>query len=207
MKLMSAAEMEADQQEFRDQLASREPWMANLRNATVDPHGLGLLIFRGTRYVVPPVPYDLGQQIEALDRHVARCTRELKALGAEGRTSFEDPAVRYLSVERARAYESLAWLYRAAVRPAGLLARLAWRWRANPFLDATEKEVEDLAHVFREARTTSRVLAVESVRAPLFLQLTWPPTNGPLSLGIPPSLRRTALRRAAGGTMPRGRPA
>lgn len=201
LKLMSAAEMEADQRAFREQVAKREPWLANLRAATVDAHDDGGLLFRDRGYTVPPIRYAVGQRIEGLDRHIARCGRELKEMEEAGRTSFEaDAGVRHLTVERARSYEQLAAIYRDCVRPVGWWARLTWRWRENPFFDATEQEIEDLAAFFREARTISHVKALESIRAPLFLRSTFPPTAGPLSLAIPPSLRREALSRVAGAT-------
>lgn len=200
LKPRRAEELEAEHQEFREQLAAREPWLANLEAATTQ-HDDGELRFRGRRYRIPPVPYRNGLQIHVLDRLVAWCFRELGKLEKEGKTALDDALGRWLAEQLAKSYEALAGEYWAVVKPVGLWHRLTWRWRGNPFLDATEQEIKELAQLFLAARTICRVRAVTSIWAPPYLRMTSTTSGMPSPLAIPPSLRRK-VGRAVGGTMP-----
>lgn len=200
LKPRPAEEIEAENAEFREQLAAREPWLANLEAATTQ-HDDGELRFRGRRYRIPPVPYRNGLQIQVLDRMVAWCYRELGKLEKEGKTALDDPLARWLAEQLDKGYDALAAEYWQCVRPLGLWHRVTWWCRGNPFLDPTEVEMGVLAQSFLKARTICRVQVSRSIRAPRYLRTTWP-TNSPISpVTIPPSLRRQ-VGRAVGGTMP-----
>jgi hypothetical protein len=208
LKPASPESYAAAQAEFRELLASKEPWLAN-GAAALTVHDPGLLTYRGKKYLVPPVSYKLGQTINLLDRHYTRLEREIKRLEGEGKTAPQHPGAMVLWVEKAQTYQALSPLYRQGCRPRDLRERIRWLWTKDPFGDATEKEIEDLAQVFRAARTTSRVKLQGSIRAPQFLQWTWPPSVLPLSLNIPPRQRRILISKvpgspAAGGITSRG---
>lgn len=81
-------------------------------------------IFRQRMYRVPPLPWHLAAQI--LD--VQHRMRKLAKSGADLKMT--------LSV-----FEDAARLSKLAVRPAGRIRRLFWRFARNPFLAATPSEV------------------------------------------------------------------
>jgi hypothetical protein len=187
----------AAQAEFREMQEAREPWMGNA-SAALLPHHTGLLTHRGVEYYLPPVSYPLGLTIHALDRHYHRIMRDITTLEKAGKTAPQSPAATLLWVEAAQTYKDLAPLLHQGIRPKGLWQRLTWRWRGNPFQDANEQEIEELALLFRAARTISRVRLRASIRAPRYLQWTWPRTGWPSLLNIPPRQYRTLISRVAG---------
>lgn len=146
--------------------------------------GVRILVFRGARYRVPPVPYAHGIALQALQGR-------LSALAGEPET--EATLQQLLAL-----LEEAAARFRALVTPVGLITRLTWRWRTNPFWDASEDELATLLAFFFACRRTSTV----EVAGP-------EPWARATQRGR--SMRRTASRnssaRSRRGAMPPGFPA
>jgi hypothetical protein len=128
-----------------------------IRNARVvlDLGNLIFFTFQGRAYGIPPLPYKAGQQLMAL-------VAEAAAYGV----LTPETIPKYDAIMRQ--LPALLWRYTRVVGRTRRVLRVVGLHR-NPFLQATEKELVDLATFFQVSRTRSSVqpLAALSDLAPM----------------------------------------
>jgi hypothetical protein len=101
------------------------------------------MLFRGRRFRVRPISYIDGLQIQRLRNEI----EDLQDLPEteEGLQRLENLQGRIVKT------------FHPYVTPVGFWERLFWRWRSNPFGNATEAEIADLFRFFSWCRTRSAV--------------------------------------------------
>lgn len=100
------------------------------------------LYYRGRRFVLRPLPYLVGIELVEALHQLAEIDERLGAAEAFRR----HVRLNLLVID----------ILKECARPPGVRGWF-WRWARNPFADATEKEIEDLARFFERARTMSSV--------------------------------------------------
>jgi len=146
MRRVPRDEMDARHSLARRQRAKvapeRPPQVLNVQQV-LDLGNLVYFTFRGRAYGVPPLPYKAGQELMVLWTEAAAFT---KLTGAN--------TARYMGL--LQRLPRLLWQH---TRVVGRIRR--WMRRLglhrNPFLQATEKELVDLASFFLRRRTMSSV--------------------------------------------------
>lgn len=118
---------------FRNGLAVRE------LNAS------GVFIYRGRRYLVPPLPYPAGAELMEMAVRVKEIRAE--SVSADSLAEVRDILTR------------CAALYHANARPMSFLRRLLKPFLANPFASMSEQEAGQLLDFFSDARMRSTVRA------------------------------------------------
>lgn len=115
--------------------------------------------YRGRVFDAPPIPTLPGLRLQAMELELQRVT------DAE---SDEDAQMKLLAMK-----EMLLEMFDVMwknVKPVGIFDRIFWRWRTNPFLTASRKEVAELLSFFSQCRKISSVRLIK-VRSPETLLL------------------------------------
>lgn len=137
-------------------IAQRQPQQRNVE-AILSLGDVRYISFRGKAYRIPPVPYKLGQQVLDMYTKATGLSRDV------ARTGSKESADAYY-----RAMNQLATLLWRHVRPIGTVRRVFWKFglMVNPFRDASEKEVTDVADFFLQGRMMSSVRSISEAEVP-----------------------------------------
>jgi hypothetical protein len=131
-------------------ITQRQPQQRNVE-AVLSLGDVRYITFRGQTYRIPPVPYKLGQQV--LDAYT-----KVNGLASDvARTGSKESSDEYF-----RAMQRLTTLLWRHIRPIGSVRRALWRvgGLANPFREASEKEVNDVSDFFLQGRMMSSVRSI-----------------------------------------------
>ncbi len=107
--------------------------------------------YRKRVFDIPPIPYLPGLQLQKVEL-------ELQRLGDS--PPDEDEAGNKLVELRDMLVDMQRIMWRH-VRPVTRFDKTFWRWRGNPFSDASRAEVAELLSFFLQCRTTSSVRLLE----------------------------------------------
>lgn len=146
IKLRTEEELEVAQQFLQESLPKTRHEQANTDTAAGLTQNL-VLTFRGHLYKVPPIPYRVGVQLERVRLQMSEC-------------EDQDDTVANLNQFEAM-LDGLIPLFKMLVMPVDLIQRIGWRWRKNPFADASAVDVMTLLHFFLLCRTKSSVKLVD----------------------------------------------
>lgn len=142
----SDAQVEKAQSELRQLVGTGISRPRNVNLAT-NLRGDTFFTFRGRPFRVPPVPYNLGAQLQA----------NYMVIHEMGKLEDEE-ANRPEQIQR---YKEIAAdcvaLFHLLVKPMRLGDRLFWRYLSNPFGNASDLEVGELLSFFSLCRTRSGV--------------------------------------------------
>lgn len=148
---------------------------------------VAVLRFRSRRFRVPRTGFRHSLPMGHHEREIGYLYAKLAAHEAASRSVETDPATAAVAERLRDQCIALFDLYHQCVKPLTVFDRIFWRWRANPFLDASDAELADLIAFFVARRSgPSRIQWVSSVNAPAYLRRTYPPTEPKLWLGIRP---------------------
>jgi hypothetical protein len=111
------------------------------------------ILFRGRAYGVPPVPLKEGEEL--LEAYLA-ALHAARAMATAALEQNDAPELRAAYFGAMRRIPALLWALTREPRPILRLLR-AWGLRRNPYLDATEAELLELAGFFYARRTRSGV--------------------------------------------------
>lgn len=183
----TAEELALTQQELRGEL---RPPVSEARNVAVaaETNADTMLVFRRVTYVVPPLPYNLGVQLQEIEVEIRRLAEWAEQM----------PMDKWTPVDREQYMLHLVVCYERAIDLFWKVAYPLMPWRRlfyrktlfrrpakNPFLQCSHKEIGELLGFFFECRMKSRVSLVgSSVLRPSVSTLLTQPTNSPASPGL-----------------------
>lgn len=111
--------------------------------------------YRGRVFDVPPINTLEGLKLKAMEL-------ELERMGEAPPLPSEEEAVEKMQSLKDMLLEMFDIMWKN-VKPVRPWDRLLWRWKDNPFLDASRKEVAELLTFFLQSRKISSVSLLEVI--------------------------------------------
>jgi hypothetical protein len=109
--------------------------------------------YRGRVFDIPPIPTLPGLKLQAMEL-------ELERIGDEPPARDDVDGVDKMQALKEMLLEMFDIMWKN-VEPVKLMDRIFWRWKHNPFLDASRKEAAELLTFFSQCRTISSVQILE----------------------------------------------